>query len=457
MIRIFFLRGESSLKYLSCHIILSVAQLELVFDEGVVDATEGDQRGMGAGLGHMPLVEDDYTVGVTDGRETVGHDHHRASAVELRQVLHNRPLVPGIQGVGRLVEEDEVRVAVDRPRYEYALPLSLAQANPVAPDLRVVLQRQRLDVVADARYARRLAHPPVVNVAVVHGDVARYRLREDHAVLHHHAAPPAPPPDAVVVKRAPGHRYLPPLHRIIAEHELQQRRLAAPRGPDHRRDLPRRYGERYVLQRHARRVAVVAETDPGKHDGALPAVFRDAPAVFLLLPALVHLVDALQRYADVLQGVDEGHQLLHGGGELAHDILYGEHSAQRYLSVDDGGGGKHRDKDVLYLVDENAPRLLVLLEPERLHLHSVEVGLRLFPLLAAPPLAVLELYLLHGGHELVCAVLVEGLTLEELVVYHLASAQERRYPQPVGRASGEEDQEHRRVVYKQHDAEDDEG
>ena len=72
MIRIFFLRGESSLKYLSCHIILSVAQLELVFDECVVDATEGDQRGMGAGLGHMPLVEDDYTVGVTDGRETVG-------------------------------------------------------------------------------------------------------------------------------------------------------------------------------------------------------------------------------------------------------------------------------------------------------------------------------------------------------------------------------------------------
>ena len=60
--------------------------------------------------------------------QPVCHDHHRLSLVELVQVLHDFLLVVRIQRIRRLVEEQELRVLIDRPGDEQALSLPLADA-----------------------------------------------------------------------------------------------------------------------------------------------------------------------------------------------------------------------------------------------------------------------------------------------------------------------------------------
>ena len=118
----------------------------------------------------------------------MSHDDRRLSAVKLLQVVDDEPLVAGIQGVGGLVEEQESRILVHRTGYQDALPLSLADALPVGPDDRVVLQGQAFGHLGDVGSPRGLLHAGIVYVVVVQGDVAGDGLGEDIAVLHHHSA-----------------------------------------------------------------------------------------------------------------------------------------------------------------------------------------------------------------------------------------------------------------------------
>lgn len=61
---------------------------------------------------------------------------------------------------------------------------------------------------------------------------------------------------------------------------------------------------------------------------------------------------------------------------------------------------------VLYFVDEDAACFLCLLQFQVLHVGFEKFGLHVFPLPAAALLAVLQLYPLHGGDELVGFVVV---------------------------------------------------
>ncbi len=107
-----------------------LTEFKLVSDESVVYPACGGERGVVAGLGHAAAVEHHYAVGRADRGEPVGHHHHGAPAVERGEVLHDHALVACVQRVGCLVEEYELRVAVDSPRNQYALPLPLA-SSPV--------------------------------------------------------------------------------------------------------------------------------------------------------------------------------------------------------------------------------------------------------------------------------------------------------------------------------------
>ncbi len=133
--------------------------------------------------------------------------------------------------------------------------------------------------------------------------------------------------------------------------------------------------------------------------------------------------------------------------------MHGEHRSEGHFALYHGRGGQHRDYDVLYLVYEDGACLLGLLKPEGLHLHGKEVGLCVFPFPPAAAFAVLELYLLHRRDELESPVLVYGLLLEQLVVYHLAPAQEHGYPDAVGRAPGKEDGKYQLVVDEEDNSE----
>lgn len=82
-----------------------------------------------------------------------------------------------------------------------------------------------------------------------------------------------------------------------------------------------------------------------------------------------------------------------------------------------------------------------------------EVLLRILPLLTAALLAVLQLNLLHGGDELVGAVLVYSLLLKEFVVKDFPALEKQCYPHSVKYAAEEEDSEYQAVVDEEYDTE----
>ncbi len=115
------------------------------------------------------------------------------------------------------------------------------------------------------------------------------------------------------------------------------------------------------------------------------------------------------------------------------------------------------DDDVLHLVDEDTAGLLRLLQLQRLHLYVEEVHLRILPFPPTSLLTVLKLDLLHERDELVGPVIVDGLLLEELIVQHLAAAQEKRHPKAVEQTARKEDGKNELVVEQQHHSEHHEG
>ena len=127
---------------------------------------------MVARLDDLAVVDDDNLVGIPDRAQAVGDDDDGLATVERVEVLHDGPLVVGIERVGSLVEEDVVGILVHRTGDEDALPLPLAQPHAVTSYLRVVLQWQRHHIVVDARYLCGLQQTFLVDVTVVNSDVA---------------------------------------------------------------------------------------------------------------------------------------------------------------------------------------------------------------------------------------------------------------------------------------------
>ena len=170
----------------------------------------------------------------------------------------------------------------------------------------------------------------------------------------------------------------------------------------------------------------------------------------VLIVALPDFVDALERQLHILDGEYKRHQLRYGRVELTHDKLHGEHRAEGHLPVDHGGCREYGYEHILYLVDEEAAGLLILLHFLIFELHVEEIGLHVLPLMAAACLAALQLYFLHGRDELQGLVLIAGMLLEETVIDSLAPRYEGGYPYTVGCAAEQEDQEYHIVVRQQH-------
>ena len=160
----------------------------------------------------------------------------------------------------------------------------------------------------------------------------------------------------------------------------------------------------------------------------------------------MYFVDTFQAYLHVLQGVDEIHQLLDGRVQLPDDVLHRQHHTQGHLPVYHGGCRHYGNHDILYLIDEDAACLLGLLQFQALHICIEQFGLHVLPLPAAALFAVLQLYLLHGGDELVGLVVVLGLLLEVEVVYLLPAFQEEGNPSGVGDAACQKNAEYRQIV-----------
>ena len=95
------------------------------------------------------VVQYDDFVGIADRREAVRHHHDRLVLEEPVEALHDRAFVVRVQRVGRLVEEEVLRILVGGPRDQKPLFLPDAQSVSVGTDLRVVAQGQFVDEGVD--------------------------------------------------------------------------------------------------------------------------------------------------------------------------------------------------------------------------------------------------------------------------------------------------------------------
>ena len=75
-------------------------------------------------LGYARLVHHHDAVGIAYGGQPVGDDKRRASAGQLGKSRLDGPLGLGIQGAGRLVEDQDRRILQEDPRDGQPLFLS---------------------------------------------------------------------------------------------------------------------------------------------------------------------------------------------------------------------------------------------------------------------------------------------------------------------------------------------
>ena len=88
----------------------------LLVEHPAIGATERQQLLVCARLDDAAFFEDDDLVGVDDGREPVRDDERRAAGHQFAQRPLDRDLALGVQRRGRLVQEQDGRVAQDRAR-----------------------------------------------------------------------------------------------------------------------------------------------------------------------------------------------------------------------------------------------------------------------------------------------------------------------------------------------------
>src|SRR5215213_783966 len=117
--------------------------------EGGIAAAGDDQLVVAAGLDDPAAVEHDDLVRVAHRREAVGDRDRRPPLREpVERVLHE-PLRLGVERARRLVEDEDRRVAQDRPRDRDALLLAAGEPVAALADNGVVAVRQRCDDVVD--------------------------------------------------------------------------------------------------------------------------------------------------------------------------------------------------------------------------------------------------------------------------------------------------------------------
>ena len=114
-----------------------------------------------------PVLEHDDPVGQVQGRLAVRDEQHGAALELAAERLVDGLLRARVDGAGRVVEDQDPRIAQDRPRQRDPLPLPAREAQPPLADDGVVAEGQRLDEspACDARAAvldLGVASPPGV-------------------------------------------------------------------------------------------------------------------------------------------------------------------------------------------------------------------------------------------------------------------------------------------------------
>ena len=75
-------------------------------------------------LDNLAVVQNDNLVGISYRTQPMGDNNHRFALVEGREVFDDRLFVVGIERIGRFVEKDKLRIAINRPGNQQPLFLT---------------------------------------------------------------------------------------------------------------------------------------------------------------------------------------------------------------------------------------------------------------------------------------------------------------------------------------------
>ena len=115
-------------------------------------------------------------------------NHERGPAFEQRiDVLLHRSLRLGVERAGRLVENQDRRLVIDRAGDRDALPLAAGQREPGLADARLVAERQPFDELVRAGHFCRPDHSLHVRLVLAERDVLGDGVGEHERVLQHEA------------------------------------------------------------------------------------------------------------------------------------------------------------------------------------------------------------------------------------------------------------------------------
>src|SRR5690606_36078842 len=103
-----------------------------------VEASRRDQLLVRAALDDLATDDDEDLVRLTDRAETVGDHEARTALHEPQHRLLDVPLRPRVDAAGRLVEDEDGRVAEDGARDREQLALALAEVAAALLQRRVV-------------------------------------------------------------------------------------------------------------------------------------------------------------------------------------------------------------------------------------------------------------------------------------------------------------------------------
>ena len=230
---------------------------------------------MGAGLDHLALVEHDDLVRVDDRRQPVRDHERRAAAHQLAERALHGDLALRVERRGRLVEEQDRRVAQDRARDGDALLLTARQAGAPLSRHGVVAVGEARDELVDPRRGRGRLDLFLARAGAAAGDVLTQRRVEQERVLADHGRAAAVVGEAELAEVAPVDQDRAAVRVVEPHQQIERRRLAAARLADERDGLA---GARVHAETAQDGVAVVGELHVAQLDVAAQALEAVAAA-----------------------------------------------------------------------------------------------------------------------------------------------------------------------------------
>ena len=138
---------------------------------------------MGALLGDASFVEDDDLVGVAQSGDAVGDEEGGASLHDLSEVTENRLLSVGVDRRKGVVENEDRRLADERPGQGGALFLAAGEGDAALADEGVEAALELLDVLAQLGLLRGEGDLFRSGIFDAVGDVGADRIGEQEGVL----------------------------------------------------------------------------------------------------------------------------------------------------------------------------------------------------------------------------------------------------------------------------------